>query len=222
MIGQAPVDTRPCSTQCRHRRSRGPLRPPARCRAAGRPGSGRRWGKLGQVAQRVGEMLGAERWELEVLPDELWHRRPVVGERDLGLGRAERRQVVTPEPAAELQVTVAVLRPRQPPDGAQRVVPTGADRASSRAPGGVRQRSPTVCCSAAYAAASSESTYCWCVAEVPGQGQGTHRGGGGLTLGRAAVGRPARGGVDLARRARVPRWDSNPHCDPSMRCRSPA
>src|SRR6185437_16459183 len=80
--------------------------PPARCLAAGRSGPGRRCGKLGQVVQRVGEMLRAEWRELEILPDVLRHRRPVVGERDLSLGRAERRQVVTPEPAAELQVTV--------------------------------------------------------------------------------------------------------------------
>lgn len=39
--------------------------------AAGRPGPGRQCGKLGQVVQRVGEMLRAERRELDVLPDEL-------------------------------------------------------------------------------------------------------------------------------------------------------
>src|SRR5215472_11928764 len=100
---------------------RGPLRPPARCLAAGRLGPGRRGGKLGQVLQRVAEMLRAERREVEVLPDELRHRRPVVGERDLSLGRTERYQVVTPGPAAELQVTVALLLPRQPADGARRV-----------------------------------------------------------------------------------------------------
>ncbi len=50
-------------------------RPPARCLAAGRPGPGRRCGKLGQVVQRVGEMLGAERRELDApVPDELRHR----------------------------------------------------------------------------------------------------------------------------------------------------
>src|SRR6185437_3706799 len=105
----------------RHLRSSGPLRPPARCLAVGRPGSGRRCGKLGQVVQRVGEMLRAERRELEVLPDELRHRRPVVGECDLSLGRTERHQVVTPDPATELQMTVALLLPRQPANGARRV-----------------------------------------------------------------------------------------------------
>src|ERR1700758_4657134 len=59
-------------------------------------------------------MFRAEGRELDVLPAELRHRRPVVGERRLGLGRTERRQVVTPDPAAELQVAVALLRPRQP------------------------------------------------------------------------------------------------------------
>ena len=98
-----------------------PNRPDTSRLAAGRRGPGRRRGELGQVVQRVGEMLGAERREMEVLPDILRHRRPVVGERDLGLGRTERRQVVTPEPAAETQVTVAVLRPRPPADGARRV-----------------------------------------------------------------------------------------------------
>src|SRR5207253_6246121 len=102
--------------------SSGPLRPPARCLATGRTGPGRRCGKLGQVVQRVDEMLRAERRELEVLPDGLRHRRPVVGERDLSLGRTERRKVVTPEPAAELQLTVALgVVPRQPADGARRV-----------------------------------------------------------------------------------------------------
>src|SRR6185312_950695 len=91
---------------------------PARSLAAGRTGPGRRCGKLGQVAQRVGEMLRAERRELEVLPDGLRHRRPVVGERDLSLGRTERRKVVTPEPAAELQVTVPLgVVPRHPANG---------------------------------------------------------------------------------------------------------
>src|ERR1700733_7197353 len=67
-------------------------------------------------------MLRAERREPEVLPDVLRHRRPVVGERDLSLGRTERRQVVTPDPAAELQLAVAVgVRPRQPADRARRV-----------------------------------------------------------------------------------------------------
>src|SRR5580704_13716146 len=105
-----------------HRR-RGPraglflLLPAARCLAAGR------WrGQPGQVVQRIGEMLWAERREVDAaLADELRHRRPVVAERDLGLGRAERRQVVTPDPAAELQVTVVLLLPRQPANGARRV-----------------------------------------------------------------------------------------------------
>jgi hypothetical protein len=43
-------------------------------------------------------MLRAERRELEVLPDELRHRRPVVGERDLSLGRAERRRGTPRDP----------------------------------------------------------------------------------------------------------------------------
>jgi hypothetical protein len=69
-------------------------------------------------------MLGAERRELDVLPDELRHRRPVVGEPDLSLGRTERRKVVTPDPAATLQLTVAFVLPGQsshlgPPAGAE-------------------------------------------------------------------------------------------------------
>src|ERR1700733_14337041 len=60
---------------------------PPECLAAPRSGLGRRCGKPGQVAQRVAEMFRAERREMEVLPDELRHRRPVVGERDLRLGR---------------------------------------------------------------------------------------------------------------------------------------
>ena len=81
---------------------------------AGRLGPGRRCGKLGQVVQRVGEMLRAERRELDApLPDVLRHRRPVVGERDLSLGRTERRKVVTPEPAAELQLAVGERPPLQ-------------------------------------------------------------------------------------------------------------
>ena len=40
------------------------------------------------MVQRVGEMLRAERWELDVLPDKRRHLRPVVGERDLRSGAA--------------------------------------------------------------------------------------------------------------------------------------
>src|SRR5580693_607600 len=87
-----------------------------------RSGRGRRRGELGQVEQRVGEVLRAERREPDAaVADELRHRRPVVAERDLSLGRTERRQVVTPDPAAELQATVALLLPRQPANGARRV-----------------------------------------------------------------------------------------------------
>ena len=63
-------------------------------------------------------MRDVERREPDVLAHVRRHRRPVVGERDLRLGRAERRQVVTPEPAAELQVTVALgVVSRQPANG---------------------------------------------------------------------------------------------------------
>lgn len=51
------------------------LLPPARCLAGGRPSAGRRCGKLGQVAQRVDEMLRAERRELDAsVPDVLRYR----------------------------------------------------------------------------------------------------------------------------------------------------
>jgi hypothetical protein len=79
-------------------------------------GPSRRCGQLGQVLQRVGEMLRAERRELDApCPDELRHRRPVVSERDFGLGRTEWGQVVTPYPAAELQLTVALSCPVSQP-----------------------------------------------------------------------------------------------------------
>ena len=57
-------------------------------------------------------MFRAEWRELEVLPDGLRHRRPVVGERDLSLGRTQRRKVVTPEPAAELAIHALRLKAR--------------------------------------------------------------------------------------------------------------
>jgi hypothetical protein len=57
-------------------------------------------------------VVRAERRELVVLQDPGRHRRPVVGERHGGDGRAERGQVVAPGPAAELQPTVLVLLPR--------------------------------------------------------------------------------------------------------------
>jgi hypothetical protein len=56
----------------------------------------------GQVAQRVVEMVWGERRELNVLAGHRPDRRPVIGECHLGLVRAERGQVVAPDPAAEL------------------------------------------------------------------------------------------------------------------------
>src|SRR5262249_7350976 len=56
----------------------------------------------GQVTQRVAEVVWSERREVNALAGNRPYRRPVIGERDLGLVRGELGQVVTPDPAAEL------------------------------------------------------------------------------------------------------------------------
>ncbi|MFC7657103.1 FAD-dependent oxidoreductase [Pseudonocardia benzenivorans] len=78
----------------------------------------RRFGELAEMAERVGEMVGGERRERDVLPDVLRDGRPVVGQRHPGLGRTGRREVVAPRPATELQLAALVLLPRPPADRA--------------------------------------------------------------------------------------------------------
>ncbi len=56
-----------------------------------RPGTSLARNDRGQVAQRVVEMVWSERRELNVLAGNRPYRRPVIGECDLGLVRAERR-----------------------------------------------------------------------------------------------------------------------------------
>ncbi|RZF01093.1 hypothetical protein C0R03_05150 [Streptomyces albidoflavus] len=78
-------------------------------------------GRGGEVARPVGEVPGAEGRAAGVLPDGRRHRRPGVRQSDLGLRRAQRHRVVTPGPAAELQVATLLLLRRAPADGARRV-----------------------------------------------------------------------------------------------------
>ncbi len=60
--------------------------------------------------------------KLDVLTEELRHRRPVVGKPYLGLGLADRGEVVAAGPAAELQVAVACdVLAWLPGNGARRV-----------------------------------------------------------------------------------------------------
>src|ERR1039458_7670649 len=78
--------------------------------------------EAGQVVQGVAEVVWGERRELDVLAEELRHRRPVVGKPYLGLGLADRGEVVAPGPAAELQGAVACdVLAWLPGDGARRV-----------------------------------------------------------------------------------------------------
>src|SRR5215469_7849178 len=58
----------------------------------------------GQVAQRVVEMVWCERREMNALPGIRPYRRPVIGKCDLSLVRTELGQVITPDPAAELEL----------------------------------------------------------------------------------------------------------------------
>src|SRR5438309_2041540 len=66
-------------------------------------------------------MLRRERRESDVFSDVVRDCRPVIGESDCGVRGPSRREVVAPDPAAELQGTVAVVVARLPGDGARRV-----------------------------------------------------------------------------------------------------
>jgi hypothetical protein len=99
------------TTPCRARARSGPLSPlPGRSKACHEPaakmtdpaGASLARCDRGQVAQRVIEMAGSERRELNVLAGNWPYPRPVIGERDLGLVWTELGQVVTPDPTAEL------------------------------------------------------------------------------------------------------------------------
>src|SRR5947209_5919082 len=114
----------------RGRNARTSRRTPGDRRPWGRTPSASQWRAAGRArgpcwpsdSHRLDGWGDAYRSEVEVLPDGLRYRRPVVGERDLSLGRTQWCEVVTPEPAAELQVTVALgVVPRQPANGARRV-----------------------------------------------------------------------------------------------------
>src|ERR1700685_4748446 len=65
---------------------------------------------------------GGERWEPGALSaHQRVYRRPVVREPDVGLGRADRREVVAPDPATEAKVPVAGVVTRLPGDGMRRI-----------------------------------------------------------------------------------------------------
>jgi len=95
----------------------------------------RGWDELGQMVQRVVEVIGVERRKPNVLAESRRHRGPVVGELDLGLGLSERREIVAPDPPAELELAVPSWNvARLPGDGVWRV--EGHDLARADAPAG--------------------------------------------------------------------------------------
>lgn len=73
--------------------------------------------QFGEAGQRVVQMVGGEGWELDLLTHRLGYRGPIVREPDLGHGRAERSQVVAPDPALEPEVAVAWVVAWLPGDG---------------------------------------------------------------------------------------------------------
>src|SRR6266516_6189656 len=92
-------------------------------RPGGRPGAGARsrGDQVGEVGQRVAQMIRRERGESDVLAEGTGDRRPVVGQGDLGPGRLGRDQVIAPDPAAEPQAALAGFLTQLPGDGARRV-----------------------------------------------------------------------------------------------------
>jgi hypothetical protein len=75
--------------------------------------------QVGEVGQRVAQMIQRERGKFDVLAEKFGDRRPVVVQGDLGPGRCGRGQVVAPDPAAEPQIAVAGVLARLPGDGAR-------------------------------------------------------------------------------------------------------
>src|SRR5262245_17928192 len=80
--------------------------------------SGRGLYEVGQVLQRVVEVVWPKRWEVEVLAHMGWDRRPVVGERHGCLRRARRIEVIAPYPATEAEFPgLGRFRPGLPRNG---------------------------------------------------------------------------------------------------------